>query len=122
MKEQRWQDWTNVLLGGWLVLAPLAGVGVTGDAAAINSYVIGSAVVLFAFAAITSAAMWKEYSNLVLGIWLIVAPFALGFTNLAGPMWNQIVAGFAIGGVALAVILQKSMPTIGHGGHGHGHA
>jgi len=120
MKEQRWQDWTNVLLGAWLVLAPFIGIGVVSDIAAINSYLIGTAVVLFAFAAINHADLWKEYTNLALGVWLIAAPFVLSFSKLVGPTYNQVIVGLLIGGVALAAILQKT-PTEGQG-HGHGHA
>ena len=120
MKEQRWQDRTNVGLGAWLVLAPFIGIGVFNDIAAINSYVTGVAVALFAFAAISHADLWKEYTNVVLGLWLIVAPFALGFTSLAGPAYNQIIVGLLITGVALAAVIQKT-PTTGQG-HGHGHA
>jgi len=121
MKKQRWQDWTNVLLGAYLVIAPLIGVGLIGDVAAINSYVTGTAVVIFALAALARPQMWEEYTNLVLGFWLIVAPFALGFTDLVAPMYNQIIVGLLIGGIALAVTQEKSTPTAGHG-HGHGHA
>lgn len=122
MKGQRWQDWTNVLLGVFLVLAPAIGIGVFYDVAAINSYVTGAAVALFAFAAISHADLWKEYTNLVLGLWLIVAPFVLNFTNLVGPTYNQIIVGLLISGIALAAVIQKT-PTAGEGhGHGHGHA
>ena len=121
MNKQRWQDWTNVLLGVWLVLAPFSGIGVAGDVAAINSYLTGAAVAIFAIAALARPQMWEEYTNLVLGLWLIVAPFALGFTDLAGPMWNQITVGLLVGGVALAATLKKSTPMEEHG-HGHGHA
>ncbi len=119
MKETRWQDSTNVLLGGWLILAPFFGIGVTGDIAAINSYLTGTAVAIFAITALVRPQMWEEYTNLVLGFWLIIAPFVLGFTNLVGPMYNQIIVGLLIGGVALAVTLEKTPPTAGHG---HGHA
>jgi len=115
MKEQRWQDWTVVLLGAWLVLAPLFGIGAISDVAAINSYLIGTVVVIFGIAALVRPQLWEEYVNLALGIWLIIAPFALGFTNQAGPMWNQIIVGLLIGGAALAVTMQKSTPTAGHG-------
>jgi len=119
MKEQRWQDWTNVLLGAWLVVTPLMGIGLIGDVAAINSYLIGSAVVILSFAAIAFPQLWEEYTNIILGLWLIVSPFVLGFANLTGPMLNQIIVGILIGSVALAVTMQKSTkPT----GHGHGHA
>jgi len=121
MKKQRWQDWTNVLLGAYLVLAPFFGIGATGDVAAINSYLTGTAVAIFAIAALARPQLWEEYTNMVLGLWLIAAPFVLGFTNLAGPMWNQIIVGLLIGGAALAVTLEKSVPMEGSG-HGHGHA
>ncbi len=121
MREQRWQDWTNVLLGAYLVLAPFFGVGVNSDVAAINSYLTGTAIAIFAIAALARPQLWEEYTNMALGLWLIVAPFALGFTNLAGPMYNQIIVGLLVGGAALAATLQKSIPMEGSG-HGHGHA
>jgi len=119
MKTQRWQDWTNILLGAWLVLAPFIGIGTPDGTAAINSYLVGTGVVLIAFAAIAQPDVWKEYTNVGLGLWLIFAPFVLGFTGLVGPMLNQIIAGLLIGGIALGVTLEKTTPIEGHG---HGHA
>lgn len=121
MKEQRWQDWTTFLLGTYFVLAPFLGIGAVNDVAAINSYLTGTAVAILAIAALARRQLWEEYTNLVLALWLIVAPFALGFANLAGPTMNQIVVGILVGGVALGATLQKSTPTTGQG-HGHGHA
>ncbi len=121
MKTQRWQDWTNALLGVWLVIAPFSGVGPTDGVAAINSYLIGTAVALFAFAALATPQIWKEYTNVGLGLWLVFAPFILGFTGLVGPMLNQIVVGLVIGSIALGVTLMKTIPMEGHD-HGHGHA
>jgi len=117
MKEQRWQDWINVLLGAWLVLSPFFGIGGTSDVAALNSYLAGAAVAIFAIAALTRPQMWEEYTNIVLGVWLILAPFVLGFTNQAAPMWNQIIVGILIGGAALAVTLEKTTPPTAGQGH-----
>jgi len=79
--------------------------------------------------AIAKPELWKEYTNLTLGLWLIAAPFILSFTNMAGTMWNQIIVGLLIGAAAFDVILKMQTPTPkeGHGGpeghgHGHGHA
>ncbi|GMR07071.1 MAG: SPW repeat protein [Gammaproteobacteria bacterium] len=119
MKELRWQDWAIVLLGVWLVLSPVFGIGVVNDVAAFNSYLTGTAVAIFASVALARPQLWEEYTNLFLGLWLIIAPFFLGFSNQTGPMWNQIIVGLLIGGTALAVTLQKTTPTAGHG---HGHA
>ena len=102
----RWQDWFNLVLGGWLIIAPFIGVGVTDNIAAWNSYASGAAVAIFALAAIARPQQWEEWVNLLVGAWLIAAPFALGFTDQAVPMWNQIVVGVLIGADALWAALQ----------------
>jgi len=92
----RWQDWFNLILGAWLILAPFIGIGVSNDVAAGNSYVSGAVIAIFAIAAIARPQMWEEWVNLIAGAWLIVAPFALGFTLQQGPMWNQVVVGLLV--------------------------
>jgi len=120
MKEQRWQDWTLILLGSWLLLTPFFGIGGFSDVAAINSYLTGAAVAAFAIAALARPMMWEEYVNLTLGVWLIAAPFVLGFANQTGPTLNHVIVGLLIGSIALGATLQKQVTT--GGGHGHGHA
>lgn len=104
--DQRWPDWVNLVLGGWLIAAPFVGIGASGDVAAWNSYVSGTVVAIFAIAAIARPQMWEEWLNLAVGAWLILAPFALGFTTQQGPMWNQIIVGLLIGADALWAALQ----------------
>ncbi|GMQ75207.1 MAG: SPW repeat protein [Gammaproteobacteria bacterium] len=108
MKQtQRWQDWLNLLLGAWLLLAPLTGVaGAVDGLAAWNSYVSGLAVALFAIAALYRPQLWEEWLNLAIGIWLIIAPFTLGFTDQTAVTWNQIIVGLIVGGDAVWVMLQ----------------
>lgn len=40
--------------------------------------------------------------NVVLGIWLIISPFVLGFTRNQTAMWNDIAVGIAVALVALS--------------------
>jgi len=47
----------------------------------------------------------------VLGFWLIVAPFILSYTNLGGPAVNHIIVGLLVGGTALTVTMQNLTPT-----------
>lgn len=110
----RWQDWFNLVLASWLILAPFFAFGISGDVAAWNSYVCGAIVAIFAIAALVRPQVWEEWVNLVIGVWLIVAPFALGFTDQPGPMWNQIVVGFLIGGDALWAAVQYSPRRMRH--------
>ena len=44
---------------------------------------------------------WTSGSNLVLGLWLIIAPFLLGYSGLSGPLWNDIISGVLIAALAI---------------------
>lgn len=97
----RWQDWVNLVLGVWLILAPVFGLALAGTAAAWNGYILGAVVAVFAIWALIQPQRWEEWVNLAAGAWLIVAPFVLGFTTQEGAMWNHIIMGVMIGGDAL---------------------
>jgi hypothetical protein len=51
------------------------------------------------------AAQWKDAVNLVLGLWLIVSPWALSFAADGRPMWNASVIGLVIAVAALAALI-----------------
>ncbi len=100
MKSQRWQDWAMLVFGVWLFVSPfwMAGYASTGSVAAWNSYVLGVLVFGFGWAALATARRWEEWVQLVLGVWLVIAPFVLAFWgNEHGAAWNQIVLGVLIG-------------------------
>ena len=44
----------------------------------------------------------------MLGIWLIVSPFLLGYAALSNALWNQIVLGVIIGILALCTALTST--------------
>jgi len=48
---------------------------------------------------------WKDAVNLVLGLWLIVSPWALGFAADKTPTWNAWVVGVVIAVAALAALI-----------------
>ena len=39
---------------------------------------------------------WIGWSNVILGIWLICAPFILGYSSSAGALWNDILLGILV--------------------------
>jgi len=102
MKKRHWQDWVNFALGLWVIISPwtIAHVmattsepgGVT-EAAMWNQYLVGSAVAILAVVALYAFAAWEEWLNLVLGAWLLVSPWLLGFSTSAGLVWNAVVIG-----------------------------
>lgn len=97
MKRGIWQDWVNLVLGAWLLIAPFLGVGVGSEAAVWNSYISGLIVLAFAWAALARPQRWEEWINLAVGVWLVISPFVLNYTNLTGAMWSHIIIGLVIG-------------------------
>jgi hypothetical protein len=97
----RWQDWTNVLLGCWLVVSPWQiGYSLNGAATA-NACGLGAVLIVFnLISACRLLDEGQEIFNILLGIWLILSPYSLGFATAKEPAINAIAAGAMI--VALA--------------------
>lgn len=103
MSGKRWQDWLMLVLGVWLFLSPLF-LGYTDVArAAWNAYVVGSGLIAFSLVAILRPALWGEWINLVLGAWLILAPFLLPHESGVA-RWNHLIVGILVVADALAAI------------------
>lgn len=43
-----------------------------------------------------------NWVNVVLGIWVIISPFVLGFANVTALMWNDVAVGIAVTLLALS--------------------
>lgn len=93
----RWQDWTNLVLAVWLVISPwllqfAAGFGV----AAWNAWISGVIVAVIAGAALMRAQPWEEWTNLVIGAWLVISPWVLAFSGNAAATWNTVAVGLLV--------------------------
>lgn len=88
----------NILAGLWLVLAPWALAYGTVEPALWNSVIIGLAVAVLAIVRVGMPLQYEGISwiNFVLGIWLILAPFILGFGAIELAMWNSVVVGVIV--------------------------
>lgn len=101
MMTKRWQDPVNMLLGLWLFVSPWALQYAVNEVAAWNAYVLGVAVVLFAAVAMYMPKVWEEMVNLLLGVWMIVAPFVLRFSSETTTTANAVIVGALI--IAFAI-------------------
>jgi hypothetical protein len=96
-----WQDVVNLVLGVWLVVSPYALNYADQTTPAWNAHIVGIIVVAQAAAAIWAFQKWEEWVSALLGLWLIVSPWILGYSGLQNPLWNQIIVGVIVGGLAL---------------------
>jgi len=118
MENRRWQDGVMIVLGVWLFFSPFILQYTSFGPAAFNSYILGVAVTVVAIVALAAPHLWEEWVNFVLAIWIVIAPWVLGFdTTSTVATVNHVVLGILIGIDALWAINQRSMqaPPISHG-------
>jgi hypothetical protein len=100
MKTMKTLSWLVVLLGVWEFLASFI-LGYSAKAGALwDGIILGIALVILAgWAALSnqlSTIKALSWINAILGIWLILAPFIVRYTNLAGALWNDIIVGILV--------------------------
>jgi len=49
-----------------------------------------------------------SWVNFILGLWLIVAPFALHYRDLSAAMWNNVIVGIVIAILAISRALERA--------------
>lgn len=100
MKTIKTLSWLVVVLGAWEFLASFI-LGYSAKAGALwDAIILGIALVILAgWAALSNqvtTAKSLSWINTILGIWLILAPFIVRYTNLAGALWNDIIVGIVV--------------------------
>jgi len=107
----QWPNWLNLILAVWLFISPwVVGFYKAGGtemvvtlilAAAWDAWVVAVIVGVLSIAAIAKLAVWEDWINLVLGVWLFFSPWILGYATLYGAMWNSLIVGLLIAVLAI---------------------
>lgn len=90
---RRWQDWASFALGLWLAVSPWIADYAAHDAATANAAFVGLSLALLAHFGFSCDHMSCEWLNLGGGLWLLVAPFMLGFSGNHVAAVNSVVVG-----------------------------
>ncbi len=109
MDMKRMRDWVVALLGLWMLLSPrvlqFAGIHAGIQSNAIwSAWLAGVAIILVTAGSrfvIETWSPWQDGTNAVLGLWLMVSPWALGFAAHVTSRTNSIVVGFCVAVLAL---------------------
>jgi hypothetical protein len=109
-RSKQWQDLLNMLLAIWLFFSPWVlqfghhamAAQPTADnlavqAASGNAWVLGVIVFLVSVSALCGLELWQEWMNLILGAWIFIAPWVLGFSpGLYDASWLHRIVGALI--------------------------
>jgi hypothetical protein len=107
---KHWQDPVNLILGLWMLASPWVLNYQAEPNPTWNAVVVGVLIAAVAVSALVAVMAWQEWANVVLGIWLAISPWVLGFTALSAVMWNAVVVGLLVAVFALwAVATDKKI-------------
>lgn len=111
----RWQEWASFALGLWLAVSPWV-VGYTDhEAATANAAFVGLALALASHFEATFDDVSAEWLNLGIGLWLVAAPFVLGFASATVATANSIAVGTLVAVLAgSALSLDKEISKVWH--------
>ena len=52
---------------------------------------------------------WTSGINIVAGLWLIIAPFVLGYEGIQAALWNDVLVGIIVAAFAVARVARPLM-------------
>ena len=96
MREKRWQDWLNLLIGIWLFISPWV-IGFAGAeyVASWNAWILGIGIVVFSALAVSIPQAWEEVINILLGIWMVISSWVIGVASRAVET-NAVIVGLLV--------------------------
>jgi len=94
---------TNIitaLSGAFLVASPWA-FGFSGEQTAMwSAGLIGVLAVMVALTGLIEPREWEGWASLALGLWAIIAPWALGFSGVTSAMGCHVGVGLTVAALA----------------------
>jgi len=113
-------SWVNVLAGAWLIISPwVVGFGAL-QAAMLDTLIVGIAVLILALVRVgmPTPAAGASWINFVLGLWLIISPFVLQYSNSVAAAANDVIVGIIVAVFALWSALGAGLGTYTTTGRG----
>jgi hypothetical protein len=110
--KRRWQDHIIFIIGIWLVASPWA-LGAYGSDSlpvglpAWNFFLFGLIVAALGAAAYGSYHFWEDRIDILLGVWLVISPWILRYTENPPFTWNALLVGLLLIVLAAWALLRK---------------
>jgi hypothetical protein len=104
-------SWINIVLGIWVIISPFLVQFTRFPAAMWNNVIVGIVIAILAIirTSVPRQAGWS-WVNVILGIWMIISPFALGAMTTA-ILWNNIILGIVIALIATVSSTSRTPAT-----------
>ena len=105
------QDWVSLVCAVLLFISPWA-IGFSGDTtAAWTAWASAVVIGVLTVAALVQFAEWEEWVTLLVGLWLIAAPWVIGFTGLTYALATFVALGVIVALASISEIWVIRHPT-----------
>ena len=113
--QRRWQDWASFALGLWLAVSPWLADYADHNVATTNAAVIGLLLAVSAHFGASCEHASCEWMSMLAGLWLLGAPFLLGFeTQHVAAVTSVAVGAFTVALSAWALQLDREVGRLWH--------
>ncbi len=96
----KWASWTDFVLGLWLIAAPFAlGYAMVGHDRGedvLFGIVIAGVALWRSLVSNDSAMAGVSWIVALAGLWVLIAPFALGYSSVGAAVTNDVIVGAAV--------------------------
>lgn len=108
-KTVEWASGTNVFVGVWLFATPFVLDFAGNDLAAGNAGIVGLLVAMLAASRVMAGFVrtWLSWTNVALGVWIVVSPWVLGTADVAAIRWSHLITGLVIAVLAATSAMAK---------------
>ena len=97
----RWQDWCKLVIGVLLFLSPWFFSTAGNASSSWDAWIIGIVSVIVALWGLAlldanPAELASDWVSLVVGVWLFIAPWVLGFATITAAAWTAWILGILL--------------------------
>ena len=98
MSQMRTASGLDIIAGIWLIISSWVLSYASHTTPFWNDVIIGAVIAVIALIRFFGAwrASWLSWINVVLGIWLIISPWVLGYTGIHAAAWNNVILGIIV--------------------------
>jgi hypothetical protein len=99
--HRRWEDWCSLAFGVVILFSPAFAPIADLPLATLNALVVGFLLILLAWQELMLLETWEEPVELVLGIWLMLSPWLLGYAERIDAAALHVGLGALVGVLSL---------------------
>jgi SPW repeat-containing protein len=94
--HRHWEDWCSMAIGAAILMSPVITQIMDRPDVTLNAVSVGLLVMLLAWQELMLLETWEEYLEVALGLWLVISPWIIGYSDQGVPTAMHVALGGAV--------------------------